>query len=290
VGIALTGGSGSSAGNLFLVQAVHSPSWDAYTGGSSTACTDAAQVLFGCSGILMWANTHELEAVAPPPNESSHQTEMSGGTPGELRLLRSIVGSMKPTAITRIELVPSRGAVTLRVKADSSMRTLWQEGVIAGAFRDRSRRAGNDIAVSLESSESMGVISPGSKTTRPAAKPGDMKNARQTFEKAAQRSGVKLEALEISRPDGVAVAVTLRTTEPASFLVQRMPTFLGDIGDRWQNYDGVYIRLVDGSGKTVWETSTVARTSTGAVGSLSELAGCSPIFNWGSTPPPCPVN
>jgi hypothetical protein len=290
LGIALTGGSGAPTGRPFLVQAVHGPSWGAYTGGSSTACTDAGQVLFGCSGILEWANTEEFESViAPAPNEPSHATKTSGGTTAELRLLRSIVASMRPNAIASIELVSSSRAVTLRIEADSSMRTLWQEALIASAFRDRSRRAGNDVEVSLEDGMSMGVIPPGP-AELPAAKPGGTEKARQSFDKAAQRSGAKLDELKIYRPDGVAVAVTLRTTHPASFLVERMPTFLARVGDRWHDYDGVYIRLVGGSGKTIWETSTAGRTSTGAVGSLSELAGCSPIANWGPTPLPCPAS
>jgi hypothetical protein len=296
LGIALTGGSGARAGGPFLVQAVHGPSWGAYTGtgnwagGSSATCTAAAQVLFGCGGILAWPNTQGLEAVgAPASKEPSQPTETTGGTPEEQRLLRSIVASMEPNAVTRIELVSSSRAVTLRMEADSSMRTLWQEALIAGAFRDRSSLAGNDLEVSLEDGESSGAITPGP-SELPAARPGDTAKARQTFERTAQRSGANLDDLTIYRPDGVAVAVTLSTAHPASFLVEHMPGFLAGVGDRWHDYDGVYIRLVDGSGRTVWETSTAARTSAGAVGSLSELAGCSPIANWGPTPPACPVS
>jgi hypothetical protein len=290
LGIALTGGSGARAGGPFLVQAVHGPSWEAYTGSSST-CPNAASLLFGCSGILEWANAPVwANAPAPVTTKPLKVTEIVGGTSEQQRLLRSIVlTSMEPNAITRIELASSSRAVTLRMEADSSMRTLWQEALIASAFRDRSRRAGNDVEVSLENGESMGVIPPGP-SELPAARPGDTAKARQTFERAAQGSGAKLDDLTIYRPDGVAVAVTLSTTHPASFLVEQMPRFLAGVGDRWRDYDGVYIGLVDGSGRTVWETSTAARTSTGAVGSLSELAGCGPIFNWGPTPRACPVS
>jgi hypothetical protein len=45
-----------------------------------------------------------------------------------------------------------------------------------------------------------------------------------------------------------------------------MAKFLDGIGDRWHDYDGVYVRLVDEDGITVWETSTVARTAIGAAG------------------------
>jgi hypothetical protein len=284
LGVALTSGPGAPAGRPFLVQAVHGPSWEAHT----ATCPNAASLLFGCSGILEWANT-PAPTPAPVTTKPLNATEIGGGTPEQHRLLRAIVASMEPNAIRRIELASSSRAVTLRIEADSSMRTLWQEALIASAFRDRSSRAGNDVEVSVADGQSMGVIPPGP-SELPAARPGDTAKARQTFERAAQRSGAKLDDLTIYRPDGVAVAVTLSTTHPASFLVDQMPRFLAGVGDRWRDYDGVYIGLVDGSGRTVWETSTAARTSTGAVGSLRELAGCSPIAHHGPTPPACPVS
>jgi hypothetical protein len=39
-------------------------------------------------------------------------------------------------------------------------------------------------------------------------------------------------------------------------LARRMPAFLAAIGDRWRDYDGTCIGLIDGSGASVWETSS----------------------------------
>jgi hypothetical protein len=93
----------------------------------------------------------------------------------------------------------------------------------------------------------------------------------------------------VYRPDGVAVSAVLESDDPAGFLVHTMPRFLAAIGDPWQDYDGVYIRLADASGATVWETSTVVRMSEGSVGSREDLAGCSPVADFGPTPRRCPA-
>ena len=116
-----------------------------------------------------------------------------------------------------------------------------------------------------------------------------MQAARRRFENAAAKAGVRLDQLTIYRPDGVAVAATFKTSDPASFLVHQMPKFLAAIGYGWHGYDGVYVRLIDQSGATVWQTATALRASTGYVGSRQDLAGCSPVKNLGPTPPPCPV-
>ena len=128
----------------------------------------------------------------------------------------------------------------------------------------------------------------GPATPLPPAKPGDAAAARQLFENAAAKTGVSLDKLTIYQPDGIAVAATLKSDDPASFLVHQMPRFLDALGDH-SNLDGTYINLVDGSGQTVWETSSNDRISEGSVGSRPDLAGCSPVSNWGPTPPPCPA-
>ena len=290
--LSLTGGSSAPADQPFLVQAIHGPAWGAYTrdwGGFDPNCASIAQHPFGCDGMIALSS-------APAPRTSTPQsgrqdsTEIAGGTAEQQSLLRAIVGNMRPTAITTIAIRPSNSDVVLRMDApDTSMRTLWEETLIAGAFRDRSKIAGQPVAVALENGESSGIIPPGPMTPLLSARPGDEEKTRRVLATTADKLGASLDELTIYRPSGIAVAVTLKTGDPATFLVHAAPRFLAAIGDLWRDYDGVYVRLVDGSGATVWETSTAGRTSTGAVGSRADLAGCSPIANWGPTPAPCPV-
>jgi len=288
------------APSKFLVQGVHSPTWRGYTGGSTWAygpatglpgfrCISPALVLFGCSGIMASAEQIDLAQSSSAPARTAAVVE--GGTASQRRLLRSIVRATEPSSIQKIAVGGTDDRVGLRMtSADRSVRSLWEESLVAAAFRDRSRAAKKTLAVSLLNGESRGVIPPGPAKPLPRATRTAAATARQRFETAAAKADTRFEELTIYRPSGVAVAATLRADDPASFLLHEMPRLLAALGDRWRAYDGTYIRLVDESGSTVWETSTNGRTSTGSVGSREDLVGCSPIANWGPTPTPCPVN
>lgn len=297
LGITMTGGSGTSSRPLFVVQAVHSPAWGAETaginwGGLGLACSNASEVLLGCNGPVTAPSRPESHPLVMPSSAASADTEIVGGSDSQRMLLRSIIDATRPNTIEKITIgVQSTDFVTLQMQAnDSSIRTLWQEGLVASAFRDRAKAARTETTVALENGDSSGVIAPGPANPLPSAKQGDVARARQTFEAAAATTGVTLDELNTYQPDGVAVSATLKTDDAAGFLAHKMPTFLAEIGDRWHDYDGVYIRLIDSSDSTVWETSTIARTSSGSVGSRDDLAGCGPIGSWGPTPPPCPAN
>jgi hypothetical protein len=291
--VTLTRGSGTSK-PLFVVQAVRSPVWGLETaginwGGLSAACSNTGQLLLGCSGALAAPGNLQPRPLVEQSSAVSTDTEVVGGSDSQRALLRLIIDATRPNTIDKISIAGSSGTVTLQMQAkDNSMRTLWQESLVASAFRDRVA-ATNKTAVSLENGDSSGVIPPGPARSLPSATEGDEGFARKTFEDAAAQSGATLDELTTYTPDGVAVAATLRATEPAAFLLHHMPAFLAAIGDRWHDYDGVYVRLVDSSGSTVWETSTAARTSTGSVESREDLTGCSPVAHWGSSSPTCPA-
>jgi hypothetical protein len=201
---------------------------------------------------------------------------------------------MQPTVISQITITGSDNDVALHFSApsDTWARALWEEGLVAGAFRDRTNAAGDNLDVSVFGADANGAsVPPGPATPLPAANSDAAGAARQLFENAAAKVDVSFDELTIYQPDGIAVAATIQSNDPASFLVNQMPTFLAALGDRWKNFDGTYITLVDASGQTVWETSTNGRTSSGSVGSSPDLAGCSPVANWsGFTTPSCPAN
>lgn len=216
-------------------------------------------------------------------------TEISGGNPTEQALLRDIVAGMQPTVVEKIEITGGGHDVALHFTAPHDRWNLsyWQETLIAAAFRDRAN-AVDDLTVSIFGGDANGVLlnNHGPATPLPPAKPGDAEAARQKFENAAAKTGVSLKELTIYHPDGIAVAATLESDDPALFLVHRMRPFLDALGDR-SHLDGTYISLVDASGQTVWESSYNERIWEGSVGSRPDLEGCSPVSNWGNPPPPC---
>jgi len=227
------------------------------------------------------------------PASSPTTTVIRGGTDGQRQLLHSIVRATRPNTITTIAVISAGTRVTLRMKAaDNSLQTQWQEWLVAGAFRDRATAAGKHCTVALDNGDQLGTIARGTTPAVPPARPGDVRAARQRFERAAAKAGLRLHRLDLSRPDGVAVAATFETSHPALVLRHQMRTFLAAIGYGWHGYDGVYVDLIDRSGATVWQTATALRTTTGSVGSREDLAGCSPVASVGGYPgpPPCPVN
>jgi hypothetical protein len=235
---------------------------------------------FGCEGAVTVPEGPDLDG---PPRVSG-TTEIIGGTDKQQSRLRSIVEAMRPTAIREIEVSPHESGVLLRMRAlDNSGRTVWQELLVAGAFRDRSEASGEGVDVYLAD----GPLPPGD--SRGFAGRDEAELVQKRFESAAEVGGFELDELSVFRPAGVAVAATFSSDDPAEFLVNSLPPFLALIGDLWADYDGVHLRLVDGDDNTIWEVWSVARTAGGSVGSRQDVAGCSPIAHHGPTPPPCPV-
>lgn len=267
--VVLSGGSGAKA-SLLLVKTIHGPKWSAAKG------PDPARV------ATVRGTTSTAKAAA---------TAIVGGAAGERTLLRSIIAGMQPTAIEEIAIANEGNEVALHMTTpDHSDRTQWEESLVVAAFRDRASAAGDQLTVRLFGGEADGAyLPPGPTTPLPAANRGDAAAAKALFESAAAKSAVPLADLTVYQPDGIAVAATLESDDPASFLVHQMPAFLAALGDRWTAFDGTFVSLEDSSGRTVWETSTNGRLLSGSAGAAPYLAGCSPVANWGPTPPPCPA-
>jgi hypothetical protein len=272
----------------YLLAVIQSPEWAVHNT-TNPFCEGDEEELFGCGGFV---NVPEEapRSISQPPSTFSETTEITGGTKSRRRLLRAIVRPTRPSSITRIELESAPRLVRLRMTAlDDSSYTRWQEGLIASAFRDRLLAGGREVEVELENGEQSGPL-PGGPATLPGAGKNTAAAARRRFEEAAAASGAMLGTLTILKPYGVAVVATIESADPAAFLSRSMPEFLAAIGDPWEDYDGVDIRVVDAEGNSVWEFSTVGRTSTGAVGGREDLLNCGPIGVWGASAPPCPAS
>lgn len=278
VGVALAvvfGGESTASASPYLVSSILRPDEQ------PTAVPCELPVLpFGCEGAVTVPEGPDLDG---PPRVSG-TTEIIGGTDKQQSRLRSIIEAMRPTAIREIEVSDHEDGVLLRMRAlDNSGRTVWQELLVAGAFRDRSEASGEGVDVFLAD----GPLPPGDSRGFAGRDEADL--VQERFESAAELGGFELDELTVFRPAGVAVAATISTDDPANFLVNKLPPFLALIGDLWTDYDGVNLRLVDDDDNVIWEVWSVARTAAGSVGSRQDIAGCSPIAHHGPTPPPCPV-
>lgn len=291
----LTAGGGKPT--PLLVQAIRAPEWGSLhpfrgASGVSERCTTLIETVLGCEGLVPSESPRKGQ-ISRRTSPQAANAEIAGGNAKQRRMLRVIVDELRPTSIGRIFLASSGTHVRLEMNAtDDSPRTVWMETLAAAAFRDRSAASGAAVTVSLENGlpdnglAGGGPIPPGPPVALTSAKPGTEVVVRNRFEAAARNANVALSDLQLYKPDGVAVAVTLETDHPGRFLLHNMRAFLRALGDRWR-YDGTYIRLVDSTKKTVWETTTVGRTLSGSVGVIRNLAGCSPLGDWKSISEVC---
>jgi hypothetical protein len=262
-------------------------------GGSSHSSDLAVRSVNGqsWSALNLAGATHILEHGVSSLPTTHRRTEISGGTKAERGVLRKVVAGVQPTAIDRVAITSS-GPRTLDLHFttnDKSSFTAWQESLVAAAFRDRLKVAGIDDAVAINTGDEHGPIASGPSVTLPPAKVGASLVARRTFRAAVKQVGARLIELRTYRPDGIAVAAKLTTDHPAAFLLHDAAPLLAAIGNRWADYDGVYLVLVDTAGRPVWATSTIARTSTGSIAVRKVLAGCAPFAGWGETAAACPL-
>jgi hypothetical protein len=213
--------------------------------------------------------------------------EISGGTSAQQALVRTILARMPDNLITRVEIVATatggQSGVTLKFAGTSSdeIRSEWEEHLVAGAFRDLSTAAGLPRVVGYPPPWPVNATH-----TPEAAAALEAK-----LSSAARSVQAEIVALRIYRPDGLAPLIVLgvpASVSPADFLEVGLPRFLSALDDRWRDYDGTFVEVVDHDQSFIWAAGTAPRASEGSVGTRPDLAGCSPVANWGPTPPPCP--
>src|SRR5205085_1480206 len=116
------------------------PSRPGWGGNLSLPCASGFELVFGCKGILQAPGAPARRSTTAASSRTAAATEVVGGSDEQRALLRPIVDALQPSAIERIELRSSNDAATLVMHApDSSVRTLRQESLMAGAFRDRAK-------------------------------------------------------------------------------------------------------------------------------------------------------
>jgi hypothetical protein len=110
---------------------------------------------------------------------------------------------------------------------------------------------------------------------------------------AAKRSGGEVARLEVHRPYGVAVAISLVADDPAKFLKQELRPLIGRLDDSRQRLEGVYLAVLDERRLLALEWGTWTRNPAGLYWVRRDLANCSPIRQSeppGAEPPPrCPA-
>jgi hypothetical protein len=255
----------------------------------------------GCFGD----DDDEQTAQGRAPLMLVENTVVEGGPRRERALLLRTVGGMEKTALTRIRIGPLQGRregdggaavpVAFTPVRGASVRRQWDEWIVAGGFSRRLLAAGLPAQVD-------GADAEGGFTARPRLRgqPDPQPLSRrqeQTLVKAirtaARRSGGEDVRLEVHRPYGTAVALSLATQEPAVFLKSKLRGLLENLERHRPRLEGLYLGVLDDRGMLALEWASWTRNPAGSYWVRHDLANCSPIEQSappGAEPPPdCPA-
>jgi hypothetical protein len=265
------------------------------------AAVGFALVAAGCGGD----DNDDGEATqSRPPPKLVNSTAVEGGSARQRKLLRQVVGGMRKTTLTRIEFGKvgagkggaRRGvAIAFTTVPGSSVRRQWEEWIVTGALSRRLDAAALPAEVRATGREGSFTARPklrGQPDPRPLSRRQEATVVRG-LRKAARRSGGDVVRLEVHRPYGVAVALTLAAKSPARFLKTNFRTFLASVGVHRGRLEGIYLAVLDEDKKIALEWGSWTRNRAGAYWVRRELANCSPIRQSeppGTEPPPaCPA-
>jgi hypothetical protein len=229
------------------------------------------------------------------------RVRIEGGSPGQRRLLRSILTGVGRTGIRHVEVTgagdwgsPRGVEVRFESKPQGDLRAGWEERLVAGVFRDRSAELGLPKVIAVSSAtlkEGSRIELSRSRAFRPFMAV-DAAAVSAGVDRAAERSGAELERAELLQPHGLAVAIRLRVVKPARFLSKSLGTFFEELDEDAARYEGRYLEVVDSRNRTVLEEFGASRVHWGGGGPSEPYEGCvflglsRPI---GYDPPPCPI-
>jgi hypothetical protein len=232
-------------------------------------------------------------------------TVVKGGSPRQRELLRSAVGGMRRTTLKRIEFgpveAPRRGAkrpgaiIAFTAAPGRSVRRQWEEWIVTGALSRRLDAAGLPAQVQASGRDGAFTARPklrGQPDPRPLSRRQEAKVV-QGIRSAAKRSGGNVVRVEVHRPYGVAVALSLAPKNPARFLKTKLRPLLTRLGVHRRRLEGVYLAVLDGRRRLALEWGSWTRNPAGSYWVRRDLADCSPIAQseppGAEEPPACPA-
>jgi hypothetical protein len=244
-------------------------------------------------------------AQARAPVKLVDETVVAGGPRREQAILRRAASGMGKTTLRRISLGPAQGRretdsgaavpIAFTPVPGTSVRRQWDDWIVAGAFSRRLDAAGLPAEVD-------GADPQGGFTARPKLRgqpdPQPLSRRQEAaivraIRGAARRSGGAVVALEVHRPYGAAVALSLAPDNPARFLKNRLRTLIAALDVQRRRLEGVYLAVLDKDRRLALEWASWTRNPAGSYWVRRDLADCSPIQQSepsGTKPPPaCPV-
>jgi hypothetical protein len=270
-----------------------------------------ASVVFVAIGLALAAagcfgdDDEEQAAEGRAPLELVDNTAVEGGPRRERVLLQRAAGGMAKTTLTRIRIGPRQGRregdagaavpIAFTPVPGTSVRRQWDEWIVAGGFSRRLLAAG--LPAEVDAADRDGGFTARPKLRRqPDPQPLSRRQEEgvvKAIRTAARRSGGEVVRLEVHRPYGVAVALSVATKAPASFLKTKLRRLLAGLDRHRPRLEGLYLAVLDERSRLALEWASWTRNPAGSYWVRHDLANCSPIEQSappGAEPPPdCPA-
>jgi hypothetical protein len=229
---------------------------------------------------------------------------VKGGPSREKSLLQDAVDGMERTSLKEIVITGAAArrqtdggtviALDLTTIPAETVRRQWDAWIVTGAFSRRLLAAG--LPAQVDAKDDGGAL-----TARPRLKgtpdPKPLSRAREAaivkaLRQAATKAKAEVVTLEVHRPYGVAIALSLSPTDTARFLKTQLLSFLAELGAPRSRLEGIYLAVLDGERQLALEWGSWTRNPGGLYWVRRDLAKCSPIRQSDppATPPPpaCP--
>jgi hypothetical protein len=248
--------------------------------------------------------TTTAAAESRPVPELVTATVVEGGSTRERSLLREVVAGMEETSLKEIAILPVAQrretdggramAITFTTIPAATIRRQWDEWIVSGAFSRRLLAADLPAEVDAQDDRGSFVARPrleGKPDPRPLPK-----DREAAIVKALRSSAAKAKAevtIEVHRPYGAAIALSLAPEDTVAFLKNQLRSFLESVDAHRPRLEGVYLAVLDEEGKLALEWASWTRNPAGVYWVRRDLANCSPIRQSeppGTEPPPaCPT-
>ena len=245
------------------------------------------------------------EAESRPVPKLVQASVVEGGSARERSLLRTVVAGMEETSVKEIVIAPAAMrrkaedgkviALTFTTIPAATVRRQWDEWIVAGAFSRRLLAA--DLPAEVDAQDSRGGFTAharlkGKPDPRPLAKDREaaiVKALRNSVKKAKS----EVVTLEVHRPYGSAIALSVAPTDTVSFLKTELRSLLQGLDAHRPLLEGIYLSVLDEKRELALEWGSWTRNPAGVYWVRRDLANCSPIRQSeppGSPPPPdCPA-
>jgi hypothetical protein len=113
----------------------------------------------------------------------------------------------------------------------------------------------------------------------------------KALRQAATKAKAEIMTLEVHRPYGVAIAVSLAPADTVRFLKTQFRSFLETLDAHRSRLEGIYLAVLDGEPQLALEWGSWTRNPGGVYWVRRDLAKCSAIRQSdppGTPPPACP--